>query len=132
MAAVDMKKLTTGDVKLDGSSVAIHLPPPAITSTVIDESQTRVWDREVRMWTLRPSFDILAGPGVRSYAIGWVDRQAEQSGLYAEAIRVAQSAIRSMLKGAGMDRVSFTDAAGLPEPRVPAAGLPVASAPVAK
>jgi hypothetical protein len=107
-AAVNLKELKPADIRVDGATVDIHLPKPAITDALIDERQTKVWDREVKMWTVRPSFDA-SDSGVRKDAIGWVERQAEQSGILADATRAAQLAIRRMLVASGMDRVTFRE-----------------------
>lgn len=108
-AAVKMNELKSDDIRVDGARVSVHLPKPAITETLIDESQTKVWDREVKMWIVRPSFDTIATVGVRKDAIGWVDRQAEQSGILADATRAAQNAIRRVLFSSGMEKVTFPE-----------------------
>jgi hypothetical protein len=114
-AAVNLKELKSGDVRVDGNTVDIRLPAAGITDTLIDESQTKVWDHEVGMWTPRASFDTLSDAGVRKDAVGWVERQAEQSGILTDATRTAQQAIERMLLGSGMEKVTFRASAAAGE-----------------
>jgi hypothetical protein len=113
-AAVDLKEIQGGDVTIEGDAVDIRLPGPRITNTSIDESQTQVWDRDVKMWTVRPSFDTLAVAGVRKDAEGWVDRQAEQSGIFADATLTAQRAISRILVASGMAHITFRQKSAAP------------------
>lgn len=42
----DLSKLSDSDVKTNGTAIAINLPAPQILSTRLDETQTRVYDRQ--------------------------------------------------------------------------------------
>ena len=106
-AAVNLKDLQGKDVTITGDTVDIRLPGPRITNTLIDESQTQVWDRNVKMWTVPRSFETLAVSGIRRDAEGWVDRQAEQSGIFTDATLTAERAIRRILLSSGMAHITF-------------------------
>ena len=108
-AAVKLQLLKASDIKVDNGVTEITMPPAGITSTVIDETQTKVWDREVRMWMPRDSFDALVGAGVRRDALVWINLEAEQKGILSAATKQAEEAIRRILTQSGMTQVIFHD-----------------------
>src|SRR5271169_3065218 len=52
LAGIDLSLLAAGDVKLlPGKGMQIVLPPPKIVHIVIDDKETKVWDRRITWWT---------------------------------------------------------------------------------
>jgi hypothetical protein len=48
LAGIDLSLLSPGDVKLlPGQSMHVTLPAPKIVHLVIDDKQTKVWDRQI-------------------------------------------------------------------------------------
>lgn len=45
IAGVDLSQLASGDVRIDGSTVHVHLPAAQIFTTALDDQQTRVYSR---------------------------------------------------------------------------------------
>jgi hypothetical protein len=107
LASVDLETVKPADVRLDGNTVDVHLPAPKITGVSIDDSQTKVWEAKISMWTSRPDPDSDLPEGMREQAIAELRQTAEQSGILKEADLTARRAIRHVLMAAGMGRVNF-------------------------
>jgi hypothetical protein len=51
LGGVELDKLAAYHVTTDGLRFTIALPPPKILHIVVDDKETRVWDRSVTWWT---------------------------------------------------------------------------------
>jgi hypothetical protein len=48
LAGIDLSKLATADIKwLPAKRMQVMLPPPKIVHVVIDDKETKVWDRQI-------------------------------------------------------------------------------------
>src|SRR3981189_2275989 len=52
LAGIDLSKLAAADIKwLPAKRMQVMLPPPKIEHVVIDDKETKVWDRQITWWT---------------------------------------------------------------------------------
>src|SRR5580698_9335526 len=52
LAGIDLSTLAVRDVKLlSAKRFEVVLPPPKVVHIVIDDNQTKVWDRSITWWT---------------------------------------------------------------------------------
>ena len=107
-AGVDLSTLSEEDVIAgpDGG-IALALPLPKIITISIDDSQTRVWDRQVTWWTpwVPDSSDLETR--ARLAARETIEKAAIGMGILDEAGRNAETAIRVLLETAGVPSVTF-------------------------
>ena len=107
LASVDLEAMTPEDVRLDSNTADLRLPPSKITGTSIDESQTKVWEAKISMWTSRPELEPGFLEDVRLEAISALRETAVQAGILKAADQNARRAIRRVLMAAGIERVNF-------------------------
>jgi hypothetical protein len=82
-----------------------------VATAMLDETQTKVWDRSVKMWMVRASlmrWPVSACGKTPSDG----NLQAKQSGILGDATRSAKLAIQRILLESGMEKVTFSDNAG--------------------
>jgi hypothetical protein len=108
LAGVDLSTLSEEDVIAgpDGG-IALALPPPRIITVSIDDSQTRVWDRQVTWWTPWVPFSPDLETRARLTARETIEKAALGMGILDEAGRNAETAIRALLETAGVPSVTF-------------------------
>jgi len=108
LAGVDLKKLTNRSVRTDdGGSIEILLPPPRILHIVIDDNQTRVWDRRITWWTPWVSYNPDLERQARLAARETIEKGALEMGILGEATRNAETTIRGLLVSLGAKSVVF-------------------------
>ena len=108
LAGVDLGKLATGSVRTDGGGrLEILLPPPRILHVVIDDNQTRVWDRRITWWTPWASSNPDLERRARLQAREMIEKGALEMGILSEATRNAETAIRGLLVSLGAESVAF-------------------------
>jgi hypothetical protein len=104
VAGIDFSNLKSGDVKVHGRAVQLHLPAPEVFSTRIDNDKTRVYSRQTGL--LVPT-----DPNLETQVRQEAERQLQESALNGGILQTAQqnatSTITSLLQGLGFDRIEF-------------------------
>ncbi len=111
LAGVDLASLEATDVSvLEGGKVVVHLPAARILHVVIDDKQTKVWDRQITWWTpwVPPNPDLERR--ARLAARESIEAAAREMGILDEAQKNAESVIRGLLTALGADSVTFVSA----------------------
>ena len=107
LAGVELDKLTSASVQLDGPRIAISLPSARILHVVVDDKETRVWDRGITWWTpwvpANPDLERQARLAAREA----IEKAAVEAGILGKAKENAQTAIRGLLTGLGAKTVVF-------------------------
>ncbi len=110
-AGVDLSHLDEGYVKqLSDGGIAVSLPRAAISSVVIDDTQTRTWDRTVTWWTPWVAYNQDLERQARLMAKADCEKAAIEMGILQQARRNAEEAVRALLMQAGATSVRFLDA----------------------
>jgi Protein of unknown function (DUF4230) len=104
IGGVDLAKIQTSDVVVQGRKVSLRLPPAEVFSTRIDSGKTRVYSRDTGLFS---SPDPNLESEVRVEAERQLQQAALQDGMLQSAEQNAQSTIASMLKGLGFEQVEF-------------------------
>ncbi|MGD1090423.1 MAG: DUF4230 domain-containing protein [Bryobacteraceae bacterium] len=113
LGGIDLSKLTAGDVEtLPGRVVQVTLPPPSIVHVVIDDKQTKVWDRRITWWTPWVPFDPDLERQARLAAEKAIEEAAVEMGILDQARSNAQVSIRGLLEALGAKSVSFQNRRG--------------------
>ncbi|MCW5962789.1 MAG: DUF4230 domain-containing protein [Bryobacterales bacterium] len=108
---IDLSQLREEHVKvLPDGALAIALPSATITSVVIDDTQTRVWDRSITWWTPWVPYNPDLERQARLMAKSDCEKAALDMGMLVQARRNAEEAIRALLLQAGARDVRFLDA----------------------
>ena len=113
LAGVDLSKLAAADVQpLSGHRMQVVLPPPKIIRVVIDDKETKVWDRRITWWTPWVPFNPDLERQARLAARDAIERAALDMGILDQAQRNADIEIRSLLERFG---VALVPASGTPD-----------------
>ena len=108
LGGMELSGLAPGDVALlPGGKVAIALPPPKIMHIVIDDQQTKVWDRRITWWTPWVPYNPDLERRARLEARKAIEQAALDMGILGQAQRNAESAIRNLLEVLGVKSVTF-------------------------
>jgi hypothetical protein len=101
-AGVDLAALRPEDVQVkpDGT-VVVRIPPARILNVVVDEKETKVWDRQKTWWTPWVPYSRDLEQRARRTGIDAVQAQAVEMGILNDARRNAESSIRGLLGLAG-------------------------------
>ena len=109
LAGVELDKLAAYHVRADRGVLTIALPAPKILHVVIDDKQTRVWDRSVTWWTpwvpANPDLERQA----RLAAKEEIEKAALETGILEKARENSRASIRGLLMGLGAKSVVFVD-----------------------
>jgi hypothetical protein len=105
IGGVDLGKLEPRDVSVHGRTVTIHLPNPEILVTRVDNAKTRVYSRDTGLFS---SPDPNLESELREAAERQLRQAAEQDGILKTAGENARSALITILKGLGFERVEFS------------------------
>ena len=109
LAGIDLSTLKPGDVKtLPGNAIYITLPPPKIVHIVIDDKQTKVWDRRITWWTPWVPFNPDLERQARVTARNEIEKAALEMGILDQARRNAEVSIRSLLETLGVKAVNVS------------------------
>ncbi len=106
LAGVDLASLPAGSIRiLPDKQVKIALPPARIFHIVIDDKETKVWDRQITWWTpwVSPNPDLERQ--ARLAATKSVEQAALEMGILEQARRNAETVIRNLLQTAGAKSV---------------------------
>jgi len=107
-AGIDLATMHAEDVRVqrDGT-VAMHLPEPKLLNVIIDEKETKVWDRQKTWWTPWVPYSLDLEQRARLAGLDAVKQTAIDMGILAQAQRNAQSSIKALLGLAGVRVTSF-------------------------
>lgn len=105
-AGIDLASMHSDDVTVrpDGG-VVLQLPQPRILNIVIDEKETKVWDRQKTWWTPWVPYSIDLEQRARLAGLEAVKQTALQMGILGQATRNAELSIQSLLGLAGVKSV---------------------------
>jgi hypothetical protein len=105
IGGVDLTKLQPSDVSVRGRVATVHLPSPEILVTRVDNAKTRVYSRDTGLFS---SPDPNLESEVRQEAERQLQQAAQQDGILKNAEDNARSALITILKGLGFERVEFS------------------------
>jgi hypothetical protein len=109
LAGVDLAALTPGSIKiLPHDEVRLALPPAQIFHIVIDDNQTKVWDRQITWWTPWVSPDPDLERQARIAASASIRQAAIDMGILSQAQRNAELVIRNLLQTLGAKSVTLS------------------------
>jgi uncharacterized Ntn-hydrolase superfamily protein len=112
-AGVDLAGLQPGHVTVErNGNVVIRLPQARILNVAVDDTQTRVWDRNKTWWTPWVPYSKDLEQRARIEGLATVRTAALEAGILGQAQRNAEDAIRGLLTLAGVPSVQVlpTDA----------------------
>jgi hypothetical protein len=102
VAGVDLSKLQSSDVTVNGHSVSVHLPAAQIFSTRLDSAKTRVYSRDTGLFTT-------PDPNLESEVRQEAERQLQvaalQDGILKTADKNARQTLTTLLTGLGFAAV---------------------------
>lgn len=109
LAGVDLAALSPGNVKvLPDGNIKIELPPARIFHIVIDDKETKVWDRQITWWTPWVSADPDLERQARLAANKSIEQAALDMGILDQAGRNAETVIRNLLQTLGAKSVTVS------------------------
>jgi hypothetical protein len=102
IAGVDFTRLKSGDVKIQGKEVRVHLPNPQVLITRLDNARTKVYSRNTGiMVRVDPNLETQ----VRQEAEGQLLQEAAVGGILTNARDNARATVTSLLLGMGFEKV---------------------------
>jgi uncharacterized protein DUF4230 len=108
LAGVDLAALPPGAIKISAhNEIKLALPPPRIFHILIDDNQTKVWDRQITWWTPWVSPDPDLERQARLAANESVKQAALDMGILDQARRNAETVIRNLLQTLGAKSVTL-------------------------
>jgi hypothetical protein len=93
----------------DDGVVLVSLPPAEVTSVVIDDKQTRVWDRSITWWTPWVPYNQDLERQARLQARDEAEKAAREMGILHQARANAETVLRELLRSSGAKEVKFLD-----------------------
>ena len=103
-AGVDFQKLKPEDLKVQGKTIWINLPPARITDAYLDDKETKVIERTTGF--LR-SFDKDLEQNIRRTAVDDMRQSALRGGIVRDANDRARTQLASFFRLMGFERVEF-------------------------
>jgi hypothetical protein len=108
LAGVDLAALPPGAIKISPQNeIKLALPPARIFHILIDDNQTKVWDRQITWWTPWVSPDPDLERQARLAANESVKQAALDMGILDQARRNAETVIRNLLQTLGAKTVTL-------------------------
>jgi hypothetical protein len=114
-AGVDLSRLGPDDLRVNGTTVIIVLPPAMITDAYLDDSQTKVIERKTGF--LR-SFDKDLEQTVRQNAVDDLRRAARNGGILSDAEARARTQLANLFLQLGFEKVEYRSSQGLPPEQI--------------
>ena len=105
VAGVNLKHLGEDDVRIDGNSVSITLPPTKVLMVYVDETLTRVVERK-KGWL--SSHDISLMDAARREAMDAMVTAAIDKGLFQRAGQQAAATVAALARGLGVENISVS------------------------
>jgi hypothetical protein len=113
LAGIDLSKLAAADIKwLPAKRMQVMLPPPKIEHVVIDDRETKVWDRRITWWTPWVPYNPDLERQARLKAKDAIQQAAIDMGILDQARRNAEAGIRSLLETFGVKSVTLASPVG--------------------
>jgi hypothetical protein len=113
LAGIDLSKLASADIKwLPAKRMQVTLPPPKIEHVVIDDKETKVWDRQITWWTPWVPYNPDLERQARLKAKDTIQQAAIDMGILDQARRNAEAGIRSLLETFGVKSVTLASPVG--------------------
>jgi hypothetical protein len=113
LAGIDLSKLAAADIKwLPAKRMQVMLPPPRIEHVVIDDKETKVWDRQITWWTPWVPYNPDLERQARLKAKDAIQQAALDMGILDQARRNAEAGIRSLLETFGVKSVTLASPVG--------------------
>ena len=103
-AGVDLGKLKPEDLRIDGKTIWINLPPAHITDAYLDDKETKVVERTTGF--LR-SFDKDLEQNIRHTAVEDMRQSASRGGILRDADERARTQLASFFTVMGFEKVEF-------------------------
>lgn len=103
-AGVDFAQLKSADLRVDGKTIWINLPPARITDAYLDDKETKVIQRTTGF--LR-SFDKDLEQNVRRTAVEDMRQAASRGGILRDANERARTQLASFFQLMGFEKVEF-------------------------
>lgn len=103
IAGIDLSQLKASDVRIEGRSIQVHLPPPQIFITSLDNTKTRVYSRTTGL--LVPEDPNLESQ-VRAKAQEEIQQAALADGILSKAGKNANATVTAMLLGLGFENAA--------------------------
>ncbi|WP_158751080.1 DUF4230 domain-containing protein [Acidobacterium sp. S8] len=102
IAGIDLSKLQSSDIKINGRAVQVHLPQSEVFTTTLDNSKTRVYSRETGLFA---AADPNLESEVRDKAQQELQQAAVNDGILQTARKNAAATVTTMLLGLGFEHV---------------------------
>jgi hypothetical protein len=102
VAGIDLARLQTSDVSVNGRSVTLHLPEAQIFSAHLDDVRTRVYSRDTGLFS---RVDPALESDVRKDAELQIRQAALDGNILATARANATTTLTSFLRGLGFEQV---------------------------
>jgi len=102
IAGIDLSKLQSSDIKINGRAVQVHLPQSEVFTTTLDNSKTRVYSRETGLFA---AADPNLESEVRDKAQQELQQAAVSDGILQTARKNAAATVTTMLLGLGFEHV---------------------------
>lgn len=102
IAGFDMSKVSEENVKVDGDTLRVNMPPPEILVTKLDSDQTRVYDRQQGLLT---KGDRNLESEARAEAEKVIKDAACKGGILDEASKNARNQLTTLFKSLGFKTV---------------------------
>jgi hypothetical protein len=109
-AGVDLAALRPEDVTTEDGRVTLRLPPAKLLEAAVDDSATRVWDRQKTWWTPWVPFSKDLEQRARLQGLDGARQAALDMGILRQAERNAEESIRTLLGLAGVREVAIRPA----------------------
>jgi len=103
-AGVDFHQLKSEDIRVDGKTIWINLPPARITDAYLDDKETKVVERTTGF--LR-SFDKDLEQNIRRTAVDDMRQSASRGGILRDANDRARMQLTGFFRAMGFERVEF-------------------------
>jgi hypothetical protein len=110
-AGVDLARLQPADLEVSGQRVTLRLPPAQVTDVYLDDSQTRVVERETGLLRL---FDKNLEQAARQTAVEDIGRAARRSGILKDAEERARTQLVQLFHELGFAQVELSGATSAP------------------
>jgi hypothetical protein len=114
-AGVDLGQLKSSDLRVDGKTIWINLPPARITDAYLDDKETKIIQRTTGF--LR-SFDKDLEQNVRRAAVEDMRQAASRGGILRDANDRARTQLASFFQLMGFEKVEFNLAPPLTIPSI--------------
>jgi Protein of unknown function (DUF4230) len=102
VAGIDFTRLKNSDVTVQGKEVRVHMPPPQVLITRLDNARTKVYSRNTGLLVrVDPNLE----SQVRQEAEGQLLQEAVLGGILGNARDNARSTVTTLLLGMGFEKV---------------------------